>query len=458
MGQVLYRKYRSRNFDEVVGQDHIVQALKNSLKSGKISHAYLFTGPRGVGKTSIARILAHAVNDLDYQNESTNIDIIEIDAASNRRIDEIRDLREKARVLPVAAKYKVYIIDEVHMLTREAFNALLKTLEEPPAHVVFILATTEAHKLPATIISRTQRYSFKPIAANIMNKHLALIAKRENIEIEPPALEIIAKQADGSFRDAISLLDQTRGLSSPIDVSQVQSLLGVMPETSVDNLLELLREGDGAKLSHSLQDLARQSYNPVTLSNQIIQRLRQQLLASNSREEQLRLLSLSHKLLKVPSQAQPLHYLELILLEEALDKTSVNTDSKPRQANPETTPHQKTSTAKRVKQAKLDEQLWSSVLETIKEHHNTLYGILRMGSANFEGAVLVLSFEFPFHQRRISETKNKQIIIETIQKLCGQTVTIECRIHKPTTAAPTNENIALQTISNIFGDAEVLDS
>jgi DNA polymerase III subunit gamma/tau len=151
MGKALYRKYRSKSLNEIVGQPHITTTLGNALKSGAISHAYLFTGPRGVGKTSIARILAHEVNELPYTDDSIHLDIIEIDAASNRRIDEIRELRERVHTAPTSAKYKVYIIDEVHMLTKEAFNALLKTLEEPPAHVIFILATTEAHKLPETL-------------------------------------------------------------------------------------------------------------------------------------------------------------------------------------------------------------------------------------------------------------------------------------------------------------------
>ena len=167
MAQALYRKYRPKKLSDVVGQEHITSTLDNALKSGKLSHAYLFTGPHGVGKTSIARILAHEVNGLKYDDESSHLDIIEIDAASNRRIDEIRDIRDKVHISPTSAKYKVYIIDEVHMLTREAFNALLKTLEEPPAHVIFILATTEVHKLPETIISRTQRYSFKPIEISV---------------------------------------------------------------------------------------------------------------------------------------------------------------------------------------------------------------------------------------------------------------------------------------------------
>src|SRR5438270_10180898 len=188
MNQALYRKYRSRSFDEVVGQEHVTQTLQRALKSGRISHAYLFTGPRGVGKTSVARILAHEVNGLPYAGESVHLDIIEIDAASNRRIDEIRDLREKVRIAPAVGKYKVYIIDEVHMLTREAFNALLKTLEEPPAHTIFILATTEVHKLPETIISRTQRFAFKPVDKISTQTHLGKIAKKEKIVISDGAL------------------------------------------------------------------------------------------------------------------------------------------------------------------------------------------------------------------------------------------------------------------------------
>jgi DNA polymerase-3 subunit gamma/tau len=198
MGQALYRKYRSRSLDEIVGQQPVTVALKNALKSGNISHAYLFTGPRGTGKTSIARILAFEINKIKYDSDNLPIDIIEIDAASNRKIEEIRDLREKVHIAPVIAKYKVYIIDEVHMLTREAFNALLKTLEEPPQHVIFILATTDAHKLPETIISRTQRYTFQLASRSEVSKHLKSISEKESIAIDSKALDLIGTPITGS--------------------------------------------------------------------------------------------------------------------------------------------------------------------------------------------------------------------------------------------------------------------
>src|SRR5476651_1179500 len=201
MGQALYRKQSPKSLSEVVGQEHITSTLEQAIKTGRISHAYLFTGPRGTGKTSVARIWAHEINGLPYTDDSAHMDIIEIDAASNRRIDEIRELRDKVFVAPTSAKFKVYIIDEVHMLTREAFNALLKTLEEPPAHAVFILATTDAHKLPDTIISRTQRYNFKPAEPKQVVDLLRYIAKQENIKVDDTALAMLAEHGAGSFRD-----------------------------------------------------------------------------------------------------------------------------------------------------------------------------------------------------------------------------------------------------------------
>src|SRR3989344_1469977 len=202
---VLYRKYRPASFSEVVGQEHVVTTLKNALKNGRVAHAYLFSGPRGTGKTTIARLLA---KELNKGADDSSLDLIEIDAASNRGVDEIRALREGVRVGPTQGKYKIYLVDEVHMLTKEAFNAFLKTLEEPPPFVVFVLATTEPHKLPETIISRTQRFDFRRLTLPEITKRLTYLVVQEKASADKSALQLIAIESDGSPRDAESLLGQ----------------------------------------------------------------------------------------------------------------------------------------------------------------------------------------------------------------------------------------------------------
>src|SRR6266404_4800735 len=274
MNQALYRKYRSKSLGDVVGQDHITRTLKNALKSGKISHAYLFTGPRGVGKMSVARILAHEVNSLPYTDESIHLDIIEIDAASNRRIDEIRDLRERVAIAPTSAKYKVYIIDEVHMLTREAFNALLKTLEEPPAHCIFILATTEAHKLPETIVSRTQRFEFRPITPAVVAQHLGAMAKQEKLDIDQPALQLLAEFGNGSFRDSISYLDQLSAYDKLITEEDVRNLLGLPPAQEISSLLGFIETGDTAGALKTLGQIETQGVSADAVAIALSERLR----------------------------------------------------------------------------------------------------------------------------------------------------------------------------------------
>ena len=247
MSQALYRKYRSKSLADVVGQDHITDILTRALKSGRVAHAYLLTGPRGVGKTSIARILAHEINGLPYSDDSTHLDIIEIDAASNNGVEDVRDLREKVQIAPTSAAKKVYIIDEVHMLSKQAFNALLKTLEEPPAHVVFILATTNVEKLPATIVSRTQRFGFRAISPDDAVKHLAYIAEQEKIQIDEAAIRLIAERGDGSFRDSISLLDQLSSLADDrqgITVELIETSLGLAPVEMVNKLITAVEKHD----------------------------------------------------------------------------------------------------------------------------------------------------------------------------------------------------------------------
>lgn len=280
MGKALYRKYRSRSLDEIVGQEHVTAILKNAIAQDRIGHAYLFTGPRGVGKTSIARILAHEINELPYSDESAHLDIIEIDAASNNGVDDIRDLREKVTLAPTSAKKKIYIIDEVHMLSKPAFNALLKTLEEPPAHVVFILATTDIDKLPETIVSRTQRYTFKQASPSDIVVNLARIVAAEKIKIDTEALDLIATYSGGSYRDSVSLLDQLASIHTSdkqIVASDIESALGLASSTAIHQLLEALRSQDFTATTTKLQQLIRGGIQPTIIATQIIQSIQSSL-------------------------------------------------------------------------------------------------------------------------------------------------------------------------------------
>lgn len=300
MSKALYRTYRSRSLDEIVGQSHITRILQRAIASGHIAHAYLLTGPRGVGKTSIARILAHEINGLPYTDESTHLDIIEIDAASNNSVEDIRDLRDKVQIAPTSSPKKIYIIDEVHMLSKSAFNALLKTLEEPPEHVVFILATTDADKLPATILSRVQRFNFRAISPRDAAKHLAFIAKQEKIAITPDALELIAEQGKGSFRDSISLLDQLRSLSDEtIDRAMVAEVLGLAQDELVEGLLAAYATADIGRAAQLIDEAEAAGTPAELLAEQLLGIARQRVV------EDAALLPLLDKLLAVPRAGWP---------------------------------------------------------------------------------------------------------------------------------------------------------
>lgn len=507
MGRALYRKYRSKSLSEIVGQEHVTTALGNSLKNGTIGHAYLFTGPRGVGKTSIARILAHEVNDLPYEEDATHLDIIEIDAASNRRIDEIRALRERVHNAPTSAKYKVYIIDEVHMLTKEAFNALLKTLEEPPQHVIFILATTEVHKLPETIISRTQRFSFKPADQETAVEHLKEIAKQEKINVTDEALALIAEQGGGSFRDSISILDQVRNASDKIESEHVQKLLGIAPKTAIQRLIQALATKELAILIEQLQNLRAQGFQAAHIAKQLGTTLREQVLAQSNVLPPSQAITMVGDLINVPRSHDPFTQLELILVAATLptETSHAAQPSKPAQnmpaktviqpvtkqdnvtakepheqgrsitpenetgVEPLPTPNPKSEIATETnpspgQPSDIDESAWQRILLALKQQHNTLYGIARMAVPLFDGDNMTLTFSFPFHQKRFNETKTKQILGEIITTETGRSVTITCVVdstksNKNTAAKPSRSTSAtpLDTISNIFGGAEVIE-
>ena len=330
MSQALYRKYRSRSLDEVLGQDHVTNILRRALEQGKIAHAYLLTGPRGVGKTSVARILAHEINQLPYDEEASHLDIIEIDAASNNGVDDIRALREKAQVAPVSAPKKIYIIDEVHMLSKPAFNALLKTLEEPPAHVVFILATTDADKLPATILSRVQQFFFRPISVDVMARQLMTIAEKEGFAIEAEAARLIAERSRGGFRDGISMLDQLSALADtgkPLSASDVAQYLGLSATETLENLLELYQQRDASGALNLLSELEQTGTDPVVLSRQLLSLLRARL------HQRPALIQLIKQLIEVDHHPHP----DLKLLTIFMNNGEQTADTSPLIANPKAT-------------------------------------------------------------------------------------------------------------------------
>ena len=288
MYQVLYRKYRPRVFSDVVGQKHITDTLSKEIETGKLSHAYLFTGSRGTGKTTCAKILSKAVNCLNPVNgnpcneceicrgldSGAILDVVEIDAASNNGVENIRDIREEINFTPAACKYRVYIIDEVHMLSMGAFNALLKTLEEPPAHVKFILATTEVHKLPVTVVSRCQRFDFKRVTPEAMSERMNLIAESEGFTLESEAASLIARIADGGMRDALSLLDQCTGHTKNITAETVLSVAGMTGKDHLFSLAEAVRVKDSAKALEIISKLYGDSCDMERLASEMINHYR----------------------------------------------------------------------------------------------------------------------------------------------------------------------------------------
>ena len=442
MSQALYRKYRSKSLDEVVGQSHVTTILARSLKAGHIAHAYLLTGPRGIGKTSIARILAHEINQLPYSSSGSHLDIIEIDAASNNGVEDVRDLRDKVQVTPVSAKKKIYIIDEVHMLSKAAFNALLKTLEEPPAHVVFILATTDVDKLPATIISRTQRFGLRAITSADAIKHLRHIADSEGIPIDDEALELIARRGDGSFRDSISLLDQLRHLADEktgITRALIEQSLGLAPHDLLDQLLSAYEAKDLTAIVALIDKSEQSGVQASVLASQLIHAVRVRIAG------QPHLLPLLDQLLDVPRSSQPHIKLLTVLATHSAPKpkTAALVAPVPEVSAPITQlvktrpmaqPTQKSTPKQVVNEAPavgaerpaatvanettpivIGTFDWEKVVEYTKEHFVATYSVISKCTAEPQGEKLLLYTNNAFYKKKLDDTKYRLNLVEALE-------------------------------------------
>ena len=475
MSQALYRKYRSRSLDEVLGQDHVTSILRRALEQGKIAHAYLLTGPRGVGKTSVARILAHEINHLPYDNDSSNLDIIEIDAASNNGVDDIRALREKAQVAPISAPKKVYIIDEVHMLSKSAFNALLKTLEEPPEHVIFILATTDADKLPATILSRVQQFFFRPIPTEIMTRQLMNIAKKEGFAIEEDAARLIAERSRGGFRDSISTLDQLSILATsdqPLTANMVTEYLGLSDATMLGNLLDSYPSDDNEKVLNIFQELENSGANSVVVSHQLL------LIARNRLQKNPNLIGLVQQLIEVDRHPHPDLKLLTIFMNSDSQQTEkpVATKKNTTQAAPQKpaekpTPIKPTEPVKptekpikkeekpaepakkpAAKPKKADAPLelnWEKVIERAKEKSLGLVSLLQKSQWSFDGEKLTIYAGSAFYKKKLDDAKNKPLISEIISEETAMDLEIDIIGEKK---PPEDEKLA--EIAELMGGGE----
>jgi DNA polymerase-3 subunit gamma/tau len=484
--QALYRKYRSSDFTEVVGQEHVTKTLVTALGSGRLSHAYLFTGPRGVGKTSVARLLARALNctgetrpcnacQLCKAAINSSLDIIEIDAASNRSIDAVRELREKVSLAPAIGKYKVYIIDEVHMLTPEAFNALLKTLEEPPAHAVFVLATTEAHKLPETIISRTQRFTFKPITEANIIKQLQKIADSESIEVDPEALAIIAVAARGGFRDAIGMLDQVAsGGERPVSATAVRALLGMSDAEAIGAISKAIAASDAREAMTVLAQLMDQGAQPGQVANQLVNQWREVLFVAVGsgapRDEAVKTLAgqlpttrigeIIGGLLEVTRSHWPREALEVAVVRlAAAEEPSLAPRAAERAAAKANTPpaksHAPAETAP-VPQAEaaptgdnVNSELWPKVLSVLKHRNSSLCALLQMYPMEFGDDRIIIKSRFNFHRDLFLKSQNRSIIEEAVQKVYGRAISV---------TAITDENAAAPARRAADSNSELITS
>lgn len=510
---VLYRKYRPQSFSEIQSQPQVTITLRNALKRNQLGQAYLFVGPRGTGKTSVARILAKALNCLQRdkkEGEPCNhcfacqaivrgqfLDLIEIDAASNRGIDDIRALREKVNFNPVQGEYKVYVLDEVHMLTKEAFNALLKTLEEPPAHVVFVLCTTEVHRVPLTIISRCQRFDFRLASLEDIIKFLQNIAEKEKLKIESAALKIIADQARGSFRDALTLLEQVSAFEEQEITSElVRQNLGLLLENEGEKILQFLQEGNLEKSLLIINQLAEEGKDIPFLINLLLKLIRNRLQENLRKGKKdlgmirfwVRLSFYLQQAARETAQAVISQLpLELALWHFLLEMRSGRDSSLSGQFSnggakkqelgkilrvPKNSPSPPSSSGKdsqKIRRKSLNsDDLWEEIMIKIKPYNHSLHALLKACRLErIEGEVLHLGFFYKFHKERIAEDKNRRLVEKVASEVLGKNVRINCYLlEKPVEqtppvlpkAAPVSVSRALPNQEMVVKDQELSEA
>ncbi|KKR06348.1 MAG: polymerase III, subunit gamma and tau protein [candidate division WS6 bacterium GW2011_GWF2_39_15] len=484
MSKALYNKYRSQTFDELVGQENITSILKSAVKQGKVANAYLLVGSRGTGKTSTARILAKALNckklakDGNPCNECDNcnaissgsfLDLIEIDAASNRGIDQIRELKEKLEFSPSEGQYKIYIIDEVHMLTKEAFNALLKTLEEPPKHVVFILATTDVHKLPPTILSRCQRYDFKLGTDDQIREVIKRAAGKEGVKFEDKALDVLVINAKGSYRDSLSLLDVVvsgqDGSENPKSVTEeeVRRILGMTSEAFVDSFLMALINGEAKRSLDLLYQVEKDGINITQFVKQILERLRR-VLVNKITEMEKDDSELGKMDLQVINKAindfitldKGIRYssfptLSFELLVAQYAKAGANTEVKSKSVTKEEIKIEKVEVIQEDDTIEEEEpsdsaveepvgdssekgslivEKWSNIIQVVQSSNGPLAAILRNSQVlSVEGNSLNIQVPFAFYKERIEESKSREVLNGAIKDLIGLKFKIACIVN-----------------------------
>ena len=487
MYRVLYRKWRPQTFSDVVGQEHITSTLAHEIESGKVSHAYLFTGSRGTGKTTCAKIFAKAVNCPHTHNgnpcnecavckgidDGSILDVIEIDAASNNGVDNIRDLREEANYTPVHTKYRVYIIDEVHMLSIGAFNALLKTLEEPPEHVKFVLATTEVHKLPATILSRCQRFDFHRITPENISERLKYVSGEEKIQLDDDAALLIARIADGAMRDALSILDRCAGISDHVTAEVVSNAAGLAGKDHLFSLVDNINKNNPSEVLSIIDKLHRDSCDMERLCSELINHYRNMMIIKTVKEPQKLIVCTDHDLELYKKQADETNLYKILncisTLEEAegilknstskrtemeltaikmsvpgiTDKPTVVTNSTDNSAN---TFSSAKSTAVTSPEPKKENEIleknmsektednsvhnendedtlfnqWGEVLALLDVSDKPLTGILGMSSAYLRGDFILIKCDNPVFSQFIRQTNHSTAIKKAIFDVTGK--------------------------------------